>query len=936
MAVQFPSIITSSYSPGMFPNYHPTTLPTSTIIDALPQAVQSPVQATSSNGITATSPFHQLVQTYDRDQRQLSESIANAQNPSPLPIHTMSTTPLSSATITSFPTIAPVNPAVLTSFPTVLNPMSHQQAPPQMKPSYPANPIEAELVGIVTSVKSKKPLRCTIHCPGSGLTFQGYYPEFLFLNQGDTISGYGVVHGDQFAMSCKPFVELPMDKESVITGFIMALKIGYGPAMRIYNHLQKIATNGNVIALLTDNAQRYREHDPEVLDHLVTNYHGDILEFRGNLDLLLKWWYKWRNQRRLYLLGLTNTIIDETGLDCETLYQQLLTNPYVVAAVPLETCHSICRQLKREIKPNEVRNGNILRAIYRRQKQQGWTCTPSLSLSKEFPELTPAIYQELQADYGVVLDLKYNVIYLTEAHLNETWLVDYFTKLVKEDPINYHSPMDTPIPTTDGSGTITRKSAQYKRDNLSLDQQHAIQGALDHKVCIITGAAGTGKTTCLDEVIRNLDLQGERYVVCSFTGKAVARIRQVTKTRDPCTIHMAINNSPIKAALHNNNNNKTGLPSVDNPTVVLTDESPRVILMDEAFLTCGSLMVRLIKAYPMVERWIFFGDKHQLKPIEYLSVIENVLDAEVVPTYNLRTNFRVKTESGQTDGIIQNSTAIINHDPDYPFQFVTSHSNFQILEGRLQRVIDLLKLFRSRGIPEEDIVIISPFKDVLPEINSAFKEIYDSGGQYVGDSRGNQWRMGDRVMLTKNDYEIGVFNGEQGKVIDVQNNSIVVDFGDSGSHSFLLEPTGTSYDTYKYQSAEKGKYRSTDAEKEDEDPYDERTVLRLKHSYALTVYGIQGDERKYVIYYIPYFTGSNFLNCNLHYTAITRTQVACFCVVPSQLEFERTVTIKPNQRPARLTARLQDQLPNMKPFEIKFDWEVDDRDDDIPDEAYDD
>jgi len=157
----------------------------------------------------------------------------------------------------------------------------------------------------------------------------------------------------------------------------------------------------------------------------------------------------------------------------------------------------------------------------------------------------------------------------------------------------------------------------------------------------------------------------------------------------------------------------------------------------------------------------------------------------------------------------------------------------------------------------------------------------------------------------------------------------MVDFGDSGVHGFLLEPTGTSYSgNNKYYSEEK----------DNEDPYDERTVLRLKHSYALTVYGIQGDERKYVIYYIPYFTGSNFLNRNLHYTAITRTQVACYCVVPSLLEFERTVAMLPNQRPARLAHRLQEALPNMKPFEIKFDWEweADDGPDDIPDEAYDD
>lgn len=788
------------------------------------------------------------------------------------------------------------------------------------RPSYPTQPIQAELTGIVTKVHSKKPMKCTILCPGSGLTFQGYYNEFLFLNDGDTISGSGIVEGNQFTMTNRPFVELPMDKESVIKGFIIALRIGYGPAMTIYNHLHKLAKDGNVIALLTESAQRYKEHSQDVIDFLVTGYRGELLEFRGNLELLLKWWYKWRSQRRLYLLGLTNTIIDETGMNCEELYQKLLTNPFVVAAVPLEICHSICRQIKRPVLPSEVRNGSILRGIYRRQKQQGWTCTPSRSLAKEFPDLTPAIYAELQAEYGVVLDMKYNVVYLTEAHMNETWLADYFRILVESDPIGYYSPLDEPITTKTGE-TVVRKSAQYKRSNLSADQRHAIQGALDHKVCIITGPAGTGKTTCLDEVIYNLDLQGERYLVCSFTGKAVARIREVTRTRDPSTIHMAINNSPAKPSMY-----KTGLPSVDgSPNVV--DDSPRVVLMDESFMTCGSLMVRLMKAYPMVERWIFFGDKHQLKPIEYLSVIESLLDAQVIPTYNLRTNFRVKTDDGQTDGIIQNATAIIHHDPDYPFQFVTSHSNFQLLEGRGERVVDLLKEFRSRGVPQDKLVVINPFNDGAAELNQCFQEIFDVGGQFHIDSRGKKWRMGDRVMLTRNDYDIGVFNGEQGKVIDVQARAITVDFGDSGSHSFLYEPTQTQYNSTKYYS-----------EREDDtDPYDERTVMRLAHAYVLTVDKAQGSEWPYVIYYIPYFTPSNFLNCNRTYTGITRTQVACFCVVPNILEFERTVTIKPNNRPARLTERIKDTLPHLPVFEIKFAWEEDDdKDEYIPDEAYDD
>jgi exodeoxyribonuclease V alpha subunit len=293
-----------------------------------------------------------------------------------------------------------------------------------------------------------------------------------------------------------------------------------------------------------------------------------------------------------------------------------------------------------------------------------------------------------------------------------------------------------------------------------MDQQKAIQGALDHDIAVITGPAGSGKTTCLDEVIYNLDLRGIKHLDCSFTGKAVARMREVTHTREPCTIHVAIKESPMGMGRV-----KTGLPSIDNPSRELVDVSPEVILMDEACTTSGPLMMGIMRAYPMTKRWIFFCDPNQLKPIEYLSVIENLIEAEVMPHYRLRTNFRVKTADGQTDGIIQNTTAIINHDIEYPFSFVTSHSNFQIIEGGIQQVMDLLFFFHRENVPADKIVIITPFKDLLPELNVGFQAIYDLGGQFAVDTRGVKWQMGDRVMLTKNDYEINVFNGEQGNVI---------------------------------------------------------------------------------------------------------------------------------------------------------------------------
>jgi exodeoxyribonuclease V alpha subunit len=114
-------------------------------------------------------------------------------------------------------------------------------------------------------------------------------------------------------------------------------------------------------------------------------------------------------------------------------------------------------------------------------------------------------------------------------------------------------------------------------------------------------------------------------------------------------------------------------------------------------------------------------------------------------------------------------------------------------------------------------------------------------------------------------------------------------------------------------------------------------VLRLAHAYALSVDKSQGSEWPYVIYFIPRFTGSNFINRNRNYTAMTRAQNACYNVVPSLSQLEQTVVVKPNQRPARFKERLIAALPHITPFEIKFAWEQvteDTGEDEIPDWCY--
>jgi len=419
----------------------------------------------------------------------------------------------------------------------------------------------------------------------------------------------------------------------------------------------------------------------------------------------------------------------------------------------------------------------------------------------------------------------------------------------------------------------------------------------------------THNTTCLGQLIHNLDIRGLSYAVCSFTGKAVARIREVTGKRNPSTIHRLISNSK--------KNQLDKRPSQFEKDIPLHDYEH--IIIDEGSMLTEELYYDLMQAYPNTKKITLFGDANQLSPIGWGTLFQQILKSNTIPTYRLTTNYRVYTANGERDGIILNANAIINHDPTYPFEF-TQTDNFTIIEGSIERVYDIIKGCFTSGIKAEKLSVISPYNRNLATINKTFQGIYDLGSPSVTDSRGVRWMIGDRVMLLENDAEIGVFNGESGTIRDMTPIAILVDFGQSGCHEFLLEPTNENKNFVDQAMTGSYGYRGGTAEAvvdgDEGDFSDERTVKKLMHAYAITADKSQGSEWDFVIVYIDEFNLGSFLNKNRIYTAITRTKRACWCVVTDTQGFEAAAVKSPGYRCDNLSRRLEAKLPNMLPFTI--------------------
>ena len=750
--------------------------------------------------------------------------------------------------------------------------------------------------GIVTKIAKKNnvkdPTELVIHFPNMNKSFNAVCKIFCPLREKDTI--YTLCYLDQnqvLHITKQPFAQAPIDKDYVIQCFIRATKSPFMSCRRLYENISNIAGgNDQVITYLSQMAQTWNdEHNSDLL-YLFDKVEPEVIK------KLLGWWYRERNLRRLWLFGLTNKEINACRLTCDKIYEKCLTNPFTLPAIPLEKCMTILDILNKKLDINDNIRGSIIRIIWKNLYDQSWSCVPIKFVTKQFPELINHL-DILQKDYGLIPDL--DSFYLRYPHKVENWIADYIIDKCSKDIITYDMPIDD----------VVRHSAHFNRD-MSEDQKRAVHGALDHTISIITGSPGCGKTATLGQIIHNLDLRNVSYAVASFTGKAVARIREVTKSQKPSTIHRLIYNAKQDPTKRKKSQFEKDIPLADYEHVIF----------DEASMITTELLYEFLTVYPDIKKLTFIGDANQLQPIGWGSFFQQMLKSETIPTYKLTTNFRVITKAGLKDGIILNANEIMTHDNRIPFEFIPAE-NFSVMEGSMERVYDIIRGCFNSGIKSKDLVVICPYNRYLDQINRKFQSIYDMGGRKVTDTRGYTWGIGDRVMLTENDAEIGVFNGETGYIKDLTDKALLVDFGQAGCHEFLIEPTEKNKTYNRYGQAVGYSYQDGAAEMagEDDDVVDtERTVKKLALSFCISVDKSQGSEYPYVIVYIPEFNTGSFINKNRIYTAFTRSQTMCWIVVSDIFDLNAAAIKKSPMRFDNLAKRLSNKLPNLKPFKIPF------------------
>lgn len=372
---------------------------------------------------------------------------------------------------------------------------------------------------------------------------------------------------------------------------------------------------------------------------------------------------------------------------------------------------------------------------------------------------------------------------------------------------------------------LLETAAQSLEVRLTEQQAAAIKTAMTSKLSILTGGPGTGKTTTLQTLIKLLEFDQISYRLASPTGRAAKRLSQATE-REAQTIHRLLGYRFLDEFIHNE----------ENPL------NKDFIIIDEASMLDLHLFYALMRAMPFDGHLLLVGDVDQLPSVGAGDVLRDLIRSGICPVTRLDVIFRQASDSQ----IVRNAHRI-NHG-EMPLLDNKSNDFFFFSEEDPLKAAELLVDIVQNRLPNKfgydpirDIQVLAPMYRTsigVQALNEALQAKLNPPGRPAERRFGGQiFRVGDRVMQLRNNYDKGVFNGDMGRIhsFDMEAQQLIVE----------IENEHLSYS------------------------WEEADQLTL--AYACSVHRSQGSE--YPVIVMPILTQHYMmLQRNLLYTAITRAK----------------------------------------------------------------
>lgn len=396
---------------------------------------------------------------------------------------------------------------------------------------------------------------------------------------------------------------------------------------------------------------------------------------------------------------------------------------------------------------------------------------------------------------------------------------------------------------------------------LAPSQRNAVAVALRHKVTIVTGGPGVGKTTLVNSLLRIVRAKKIEPVLCAPTGRAAKRMTESTGL-EARTIHRLLEFDPRTASFKRDR---------DRPL------HGDLVVLDEASMVDVALMHALLRAIPSRAALWIVGDVDQIPSVGPGNVLGDLIDSGRVPTVRLTEIFRQASESS----IVVNAHRI--HAGEMPelgeprdgggdFFVVPADAPEDVAAKLFELVVH--RIPRRFGFDaRRDVQVLTPMNrgDLgTRALNAALQDRLNPAGSPRIERFGTTWAVGDKVLQTVNDYDKDVFNGDVGLIaaIDVAEGSMTVRFDDRDV-------------VYGFQELDE-----------------------LALAYATTIHKAQGSEYPAVVLLLStqHYT---MLDRNLLYTAVTRGRQLVVLVAQPKALGIAVRTRRTGRRVTDLAARLR-------------------------------
>ena len=467
--------------------------------------------------------------------------------------------------------------------------------------------------------------------------------------------------------------------------------------------------------------------------------------------------------------------------------EEIETNPYVLIDVANNVDFKLIDKMALEIgiaQNNEKRIRSGIKYALIRATYNGHCAVLKENLYEFVKTLLNVDFDDIE---NSIINMKASKEVYIENREEKTWVYLYYYYMVEEN-------IASKLLTLDKARNIkkiphlNKEIKEIEKETnifLSEKQKEAIEAVNNNNVCIITGGPGTGKTTIIKSIIELYKKHKKKAVLCAPTGRAAKRMTETTG-QEAKTLHRLLEIGKIE--------DEGNYENIDYDIAPLDAD---VVIVDEMSMVDVFLMNYLVKALYQGTKLILVGDVDQLPSVGPGNVLEDLINSEKITTITLNKIFRQAAKSK----IILNSHRINNgktfikkeeleDEVNEDFFYIKQNNQDAILKEVISLCSGRLKKMGNYDF-FKNIQVITPTKKGslgTKDLNRALQEQLNPASESKKEKNvlGTIYRVGDKVMQVKNNYDIfwerntqnishengsGVFNGELGiieKIDDIE------------------------------------------------------------------------------------------------------------------------------------------------------------------------